>query len=154
MPPSIIWHSNGFGPDEGSRGGSIFADEVHENSAVTGVGRTVAPGFFAPFKFSNEFVVGEVGLFGGDITVTLAADMQDAVFPGEDVMGIVIDTGAPDVGVEIIGFKEVDDFGFVGCLGDAPGEKGEGGESDEKRFHENIRRGGEKSSKEKGGIKK
>ena len=120
---------DGFGPD------AVLADEVDEDAAVAGFIGTVAPGFFTPFEFGEEFVVGKIGLFGRGVSVVLAADVQLAVLPGEDVVGIVVDCAAFEEGVEIIGLEEVDDFGFVGGLGGATREQGEGGESDEKRFH-------------------
>lgn len=109
---------DGFGPD------SIASDKVNENAAVAGIALARSPCFFAPFEFGDEFVVGEVGLFGGDVAVVLAGDVQGAVFPVEDVVGIFVAAKIAEEGVEVVRLQKVN--GVVGSVRCATGKRNQG----------------------------
>ena len=63
---------------------------MNQDAAVTRVRFARGPGFFTPFEFRDQFVIGEVGFGGCEVAVMLAADAQHAVGQSENSIRISI----------------------------------------------------------------
>lgn len=99
---------NRFWPD------LIASDEMDQDAAVAGVVSARCPGFFTPFEFGGQFVVGEVGLFRRGVTKVLAGDVELPVFPIEDVVGIFIAAEIAEERVEVLRLEQVNDVVLTG----------------------------------------
>src|SRR5262245_30623576 len=75
---------NRFRPD------LIFPAAMNENPAVARIRFPRWPCFLTPFELSDELVIGEIRLFGREIAVIFAADMQDAIRKCKDIMRVFI----------------------------------------------------------------
>src|SRR5579859_749565 len=102
---------------EGSWPHLIGALHVEKDAAVAGLLLSRRPSALAPLEFSSKDVV-LVFPLGGEIAEFLAADVNHAVEHLKDMVGIVVSSGVPQVGVETGEVPAVPEFLLGGCGGD------------------------------------